>query len=207
MWTFRPCLAAAAVLAVVSPAGALFDRETRGGFIASCVDQEKCIKWEVTRLAGKSCGINVESCPVRVCLVFDTENDDCPKAGDAVSHACDNANKTGCVRPKEWWKGGRDAEAKESRGSNCDPQDDYEDPIGWENKCEGVMDEVKLCQVGKANDTLYWNMYVWWPCPSSGPRERQACFFLWLVSFPVAHATSPASMCFCPIHFAVRMAV
>jgi hypothetical protein len=159
MWTYRTCLAAAAVLAVVSPAGTLADRETRGGSCASCVSQEKCIKWEVSRLAGKSCGIDVESCPVRVCLVFDTENEYCPKKGDAVNHACDNANKTGCVRPMEWWDGGKDADAKSSSGSNCDPPDDHGPAIlGWDNKCDGVMDKAKLCQVGKANDILYWNM-------------------------------------------------
>jgi hypothetical protein len=125
-----------------------------GGPISTCIEQEPCLKWEVTKLSGsasENCGIEAANCPIKICMLLDTSAPNCIKKGDPVSHTCDNANSTGCVRSDPWiqYTGGVDPKGT---AGNCNP----EDATAWEEKCESVPVGVRLCQIGKPGDKLDW---------------------------------------------------
>jgi hypothetical protein len=127
-----------------------------GGAISTCIEQEPCLKWEVLKLAGDNCDINADSCPVKVCLVLDMEDAECILAtGATVSHLCDNANSSGCVRSTPWVGHDGGVDSDDGGSGNCYPDEFIS---GWDDKCETVPDRVRLCQIGKPGDELYWNV-------------------------------------------------
>jgi hypothetical protein len=124
------------------------------GGIKTCEQQEPCLKWEVLKLAGESCLIGADLCPIKVCLVLDTGDPECSKgASGTVSHLCDNANSQGCVRPEPWFQHTGGVDNDRDGAGNCDPS---EIVSGWEDKCDTVATGVRLCQIGKPNDVLFW---------------------------------------------------
>jgi hypothetical protein len=125
-----------------------------GGPIGSCIEQQPCLKWEVTKLSGSdNCGISPGLCPIKICMLLDTDATDCIKNGDTVSHTCDNADSAGCVRPDPWVQYGGGVDPEDGTG-NCNAGN----ITAWENKCQEVPDGVRLCQIGKPGDVLFWNV-------------------------------------------------
>jgi hypothetical protein len=125
-----------------------------GAPIGSCIEQQPCLKWQVTKLSGSgNCGVTPELCPIKICMILDTYATGCIKNGDTVSHTCDNANSLGCVR-SPWVQNGGGVDGDGGTG-NCNPGDIV---TAWENKCQEVPAGVRLCQIGKPGDVLFWNV-------------------------------------------------
>jgi hypothetical protein len=128
------------------------------GGIKTCDEQEPCLKWVVSKLSGAAsdnCGIEAANCPIKICMVLDTDAPNCTKNGGTVSHTCDNANSLGCVRSAAWIQNSGGVDGPGGTG-NCNPTG----ATAWEEKCDTVPDEVRLCQIGKPGDVLFWIVYV-----------------------------------------------
>lgn len=123
--------------------------------IRTCSEQSKCLKFQVFKLAGTLC-TGLGSCPVRVCMRFDTDDPDCIKDGDTVSHACDNADSKGCVRTTKPWIVGPNTDKGKSvdldASGTCTTNTS-------DTKCEAIPDEYLMCQDGKPDDILYFTVY------------------------------------------------
>ena len=150
---------AAAVVAVFLVSSSSTSMVAEAAAIETCGQQSKCLKWEVTKVPGTSCGITADLCPVQVCMKFDLDAPGCVKGtapGDSVSHACDNANATGCVRTKPWLNG-----PNSDKGKSVDLDDSgvCTGPFS-DRKCPTIRDEYRMCQIGKPGDTLYFTVYV-----------------------------------------------
>jgi hypothetical protein len=132
----------------------------KGTYIESCLQQRKCLKWEVQKLSGaatSNCDIPPNECPVKICLVYDEDATDACYLGryDKVDQICDNANSSGCVRALEWVGSGG---GKDSGSGSCNPG--YAGTTAWDKVCTSVATNTKFCQIGKSGQTLYWNVYV-----------------------------------------------
>jgi hypothetical protein len=169
-------------LALAAAAGAaLLAGPAEGTYIESCNQQQKCIKWEVTKLTGKNCGIKPNDCPIKICLVID-DDDGCNLAWySKVDQICDNANGDGCVRPAPWigTGGGRDADS-----GSCSCSSNWYGPFAFDTVCKSVGEGTKFCQIGKPSQTLNWNMYVrhsFRPVmPRSSPANQPNTWFSFL---------------------------
>lgn len=139
-------LAALAAVIILSSTGTAIP-------IKTCAQQSKCLKFQVYKRECTPC-TGVGSCPVRVCMRFDTNDPLCDKDGATVSHACDNADAKGCVRAEEWKK-------DSNKGTSVDG--DFIGPCPTntsDTKCETIPDEFLMCQDGNPGDTLYFTVYV-----------------------------------------------
>lgn len=160
-WASPKACALAAVVGV-----ALVAAPARGDDIKSCSDQAKCIRWEVTKLTSTTCpNFAPDDCLVQICLVLDDDISGCilkqnepPSSPDTVDAVCDNANENKCVRSTDWAGsgGGRDPD---TGTGNCN-SNSVTGPFAWDTVCDDVKDDTKFCQIGKRNQTLYWNLYV-----------------------------------------------
>jgi hypothetical protein len=134
--------------------------------IRTCSEQSKCLKFQVFQLAGTLC-TGLGSCPVRVCMRFDTNDPDCIKDGATVSHACDNADAKGCVRTTKPWILGTNAD----KGKSVDLDESGTCTTNTsDTRCGTIRDEFLMCQDGKPDDILYFTVYV-------VPRLGSVCRF------------------------------
>ena len=141
--------ASAPLVGGAAPAGG-----TGGYFIDTCIKQEPCLKWVVTKVPGTRCSIAADKCPVQVCMKFDLNAPGCSKQSGTVSHACDNADSSGCVRAEPWTLGsGKGTSVDFDASGTCTSP-------GSNTRCPNIPDEYSMCQTGKPGDTLYFTVYV-----------------------------------------------
>ena len=117
-----------------------------GGGAATCAQQYDCIVWEVRKLASTTCS-GLGDCPIEVCLRFNLDSPCVKQGSGTISHACDNANAAGCVRGT--WN-------NTNKDSNTQVTCNAGSITNWNDKCDGIPDELRMCQKGKPGDTLYW---------------------------------------------------
>ena len=117
-----------------------------GGGANTCAAQYNCIVWEVRKLASTTCS-GLSDCPIEVCLRFNLDSPCVKQGSGTISHACDNAKANGCVRGP-WSNSNKDSNDAETCNAGS--------ITNWNDRCEGVPDELRMCQQGKPGDKLYW---------------------------------------------------